>query len=54
MLESCIIPGSDTRLPFDCPTDTFFNPAALEAHAMPHRLPGFLEDSRVCHGVIRV
>ena len=46
MLQHCAMDGSDLQLPFDCPADTFFSPAALAA-ALPHRLPGFLKDPRV-------
>jgi hypothetical protein len=46
VLQRCARDGSDLRQPFDCPIDAFLSPAALEA-AVPHRLPGFLEDSRV-------
>lgn len=47
VLEACVVPSSDTQLPFDCPADSFLDPAALEEHCVLHRPAGFLDDLRV-------
>lgn len=35
--------GSDTVLPFECPSDFIFNIPYFDDNAVPYRLPNFLE-----------
>ncbi|KAL4447981.1 hypothetical protein ABPG75_005200 [Micractinium tetrahymenae] len=47
VLEKCKIRGSDTVLPFECPSDFIFNIPFFEDNALPFRMPNFLEMPQV-------
>ena len=43
----CACRGTDTQLPFQCPSDFIFHVPLLDQNGLAYRMPGFLQQPQV-------